>query len=103
MMRDFEELVDARRQRRPQSGRQPNPQALPSLPVSDPDRRDRRMLALHRGDRRSIAQIAANEGLTEREVRQGIDRALQIEGSSLPDFAWEQAAPSWRWALDPLP
>ena len=61
-----------------------------------PDFRDRRMLALQRDNRRSITQIAAHEGLTERDVRQGIDRALQVEGCSLPDSEWERAAPPRR-------
>lgn len=97
MMGDLDEVFDARRQ-------QARPRAVSQWRSVDPDVRDRRMLALHRRDSRSVAQIASHEGLAEGEVRAGIDRALQLEGSTLPDFAWEQAAPLQRarWASQPL-
>src|SRR5262249_23618579 len=103
MMRDLDGLIDARRRR---SWLQAEPSPLSAVPAArsgDPDFRDRRMLALHRSDGRSIAQIAVHEGLTERDVRQGIDRALHVEGCILPDSEWERAAPPRRarWVSEP--
>lgn len=40
----------------------------------------RRWLAMLRGDRRTVAEIAATEGRSEAEIRAGVDEALRAEG-----------------------